>query len=214
MGIINTTVGALRVGMRYPVCRSLCVHLCVSILVHHKCIRFWLTRMKDTSLAAHEYCCPWDQSPSCRSPARVPSRRRVTATPGNALVHTSAQHPLTALRHLRAEQRGHGTEREGPHGTERELLPRPPILNNVCKMGGRGNSYARVKNEDARMSLPFAASSERRIYLRQLLKPLFRLVTAKTQTQTNDDAERDRARSTPADDSTLERTNLFSTCRR
>jgi hypothetical protein len=99
-----------------------------------------------------------------------------------------AQHPLTALRHLRAEQRGMGLS---------------------GKMGGRGNSLARHKNEEAHMSFAFCRESERTFHLRHLLAPLLRLVTAKPKRNQIEDAERGRVRSTPADDSTLERTNLF-----
>ena len=68
------------------------------------------------------------------------------------------QHLLAALRHLRAEQRGHGTEQQD------------------------GRKFALASEK--RKSLPFAQSALA-IYFRQLLAPLFRLVTAITQTLMN-----------------------------
>jgi hypothetical protein len=110
-----------------------------------------------------------------------------------------AQRPLAALLHLRAEQRGMGLS---------------------GKMDGRGNSYARHKNEEARKKneLAFCRVSERErikkhpmpIYFRHLLAPLSgwsQQIKPKRQIA---DIERDRARSTPADDS-LDKTNLFYT---
>ena len=71
------------------------------------------------------------------------------------------RHLLAALRHLRAEQRGYGTERQ----------------DKVISLASR---------TERTRELAFCQGAQvPAIYLRQLLAPLFRLVTAKPQKQTN-----------------------------
>ena len=82
---------------------------------------------------------------------------------------------------LRAEQRGHGTERQD------------------------GRKFALASK---RKSLPFAQSALA-IYFRQLLAPLFRLVTAITQTLRIDNGTSRKSSFDSGRRLSLERTNLF-----
>ena len=104
----------------------------------------------------------WYQSPSCRSPARVPSRRRVTATSGAVLVRGRCPtHSRCAAPSARC------------------------ALSNVA-MGQSGKMVGSLRSlrRSARACL-LHTESALAIYFRQLLAPLSRLVTAITQTLMN-----------------------------